>query len=146
MSVSFFFFQAEDGIRDKLVTGVQTCALPIFALREPAHGVAEQLLLLGELRERGYRRDLRHRSANLAHRSFNRRTNLRPDHTSSTAATFTSTRPCASPMARITFSVRSVGTPDALLGHEIHNMPAGASARTSTGKRRSSSCFSCVKN
>src|SRR5205823_3628025 len=27
----FFFFQAEDGIRDKLVTGVQTCALPIFS-------------------------------------------------------------------------------------------------------------------
>src|SRR2546425_11727005 len=28
----FFFFQAEDGIRDKLVTGVQTCALPISVL------------------------------------------------------------------------------------------------------------------
>src|SRR2546425_6428787 len=28
-SRSIFFFQAEDGIRDKLVTGVQTCALPI---------------------------------------------------------------------------------------------------------------------
>src|SRR3712207_6879687 len=27
----FFFFQAEDGIRDIGVTGVQTCALPIFA-------------------------------------------------------------------------------------------------------------------
>src|SRR5256885_9650189 len=27
----FFFFQAEDGIRDYKVTGVQTCALPIFA-------------------------------------------------------------------------------------------------------------------
>src|SRR5205823_11294713 len=27
----FFFFQAEDGIRDKLVTGVQTCALPILS-------------------------------------------------------------------------------------------------------------------
>src|SRR5216683_6901406 len=26
----FFFFQAEDGIRDLIVTGVQTCALPIF--------------------------------------------------------------------------------------------------------------------
>src|SRR2546429_5427528 len=26
----FFFFQAEDGIRDVAVTGVQTCALPIF--------------------------------------------------------------------------------------------------------------------
>src|SRR2546426_9378813 len=34
--VSFFFFQAEDGIRDYKVTGVQTCALPIscaWALR-----------------------------------------------------------------------------------------------------------------
>ena len=28
----FFFFQAEDGIRDDLVTGVQTCALPIFTV------------------------------------------------------------------------------------------------------------------
>src|SRR5262249_57246434 len=28
-----FFFQAEDGIRDWSVTGVQTCALPICALR-----------------------------------------------------------------------------------------------------------------
>src|SRR2546429_4647754 len=28
--VCFFFFQAEDGIRDVAVTGVQTCALPIF--------------------------------------------------------------------------------------------------------------------
>src|SRR5256885_12729532 len=27
----FFFFQAEDGIRDYKVTGVQTCALPIFS-------------------------------------------------------------------------------------------------------------------
>src|SRR5256885_6330359 len=26
----FFFFQAEDGIRDYKVTGVQTCALPIY--------------------------------------------------------------------------------------------------------------------
>src|SRR2546427_593097 len=33
----FFFFQAEDGIRDLTVTGVQTCALPIYptALRSP---------------------------------------------------------------------------------------------------------------
>src|SRR5260221_440703 len=31
MSVFFFFFQAEDGIRDHCVTGVQTCALPISA-------------------------------------------------------------------------------------------------------------------
>src|SRR5256885_4289746 len=29
MSIFFFFFQAEDGIRDYKVTGVQTCALPI---------------------------------------------------------------------------------------------------------------------
>src|SRR5207245_8069289 len=31
--VLFFFFQAEDGIRDATVTGVQTCALPISASR-----------------------------------------------------------------------------------------------------------------
>src|SRR2546430_9215489 len=29
VNVFFFFFQAEDGIRDLTVTGVQTCALPI---------------------------------------------------------------------------------------------------------------------
>src|SRR2546422_8477180 len=29
----FFFFQAEDGIRDVAVTGVQTCALPIYLRR-----------------------------------------------------------------------------------------------------------------
>src|SRR5206468_8058454 len=43
----FFFFQAEDGIRDLIVTGVQTCALPISgnALSEehalPAAGLYE---------------------------------------------------------------------------------------------------------
>src|SRR2546426_6939504 len=31
----FFFFQAEDGIRDYKVTGVQTCALPISTLTVP---------------------------------------------------------------------------------------------------------------
>src|SRR5699024_3528245 len=30
----YFFFQAEDGIRDRNVTGVQTCALPIFDRHE----------------------------------------------------------------------------------------------------------------
>src|SRR5437867_9598660 len=32
----FFFFQAEDGIRDRTVTGVQTCALPICSGRKIA--------------------------------------------------------------------------------------------------------------
>src|SRR6266496_5253317 len=31
VALVFFFFQAEDGIRDLYVTGVQTCALPISA-------------------------------------------------------------------------------------------------------------------
>src|SRR5207249_8475045 len=34
----FFFFQAEDGIRDRNVTGVQTCALPI----SPQGGPSDQ--------------------------------------------------------------------------------------------------------
>src|SRR3989337_3202901 len=32
--VLFLFFQAEDGIRDATVTGVQTCALPIYGIRD----------------------------------------------------------------------------------------------------------------
>src|SRR5260370_20417601 len=39
--IAVFFFQAEDGIRDSSVTGVQTCALPILS------GIAEVLLNLG---------------------------------------------------------------------------------------------------
>src|SRR5258708_17932899 len=44
-SCYFFFFQAEDGIRDDLVTGVQTCALPISPFDEKntpyaSHGYA----------------------------------------------------------------------------------------------------------
>src|SRR5439155_18017812 len=38
-----FFFQAEDGIRDGHVTGVQTCALPIFAFSEGARGAAQRV-------------------------------------------------------------------------------------------------------
>src|SRR5688500_20260901 len=34
----FFFFQAEDGIRDYKVTGVQTCALPIWLLEPGQRG------------------------------------------------------------------------------------------------------------
>src|SRR6266851_2841148 len=40
-----FFFQAEDGIRHRDVTGVQTCALPIYAGIRPA---AQQPAGLGE--------------------------------------------------------------------------------------------------
>ena len=39
MDSVFFFFQAEDGIRDRDVTGVQTCALPISAFREGVFNV-----------------------------------------------------------------------------------------------------------
>src|SRR2546430_7419867 len=42
--ITFFFFQAEDGIRDLTVTGVQTCALPIYAARS---GVDVGLLVPG---------------------------------------------------------------------------------------------------
>src|SRR2546425_4524272 len=48
----FFFFQAEDGIRDKLVTGVQTCALPIYRHQLVRFMVAYQTvapLTIGEL-------------------------------------------------------------------------------------------------
>src|SRR5215204_1538699 len=41
----FFFFQAEDGIRDHCVTGVQTCALPIWTKRSIAIGAVHGLTL-----------------------------------------------------------------------------------------------------
>src|SRR5258707_363609 len=40
----FFFFQAEDGIRDIGVTGVQTCALPIWRQQEERKRREESLL------------------------------------------------------------------------------------------------------
>src|SRR6267143_2348642 len=62
----FFFFQAEDGIRAGTVTGVQTCALPISAMRglelkreQPAHELAANLrrafsgIVTGNVKEYG---------------------------------------------------------------------------------------------
>src|SRR5205807_6253207 len=43
----FFFFQAEDGIRDYKVTGVQTCALPIYWFTRRERSRANTLLILG---------------------------------------------------------------------------------------------------
>src|SRR5258708_28535541 len=52
-----FFFQAEDGIRDDLVTGVQTCALPISTLlrkHKPAGRLALAPLNSVSLRDQAY--------------------------------------------------------------------------------------------
>src|SRR5258708_31688492 len=44
--VFVFFFQAEDGIRDDLVTGVQTCALPIWAKPASSHKTSPMIPLV----------------------------------------------------------------------------------------------------
>src|SRR2546421_3317446 len=57
----FFFFQAEDGIRDLIVTGVQTCALPIFVFEDrrllagevPEERALRNLGRFGDLADRG---------------------------------------------------------------------------------------------
>src|SRR2546430_7158629 len=43
LAVLFFFFQAEDGIRDLTVTGVQTCALPISEIEAVTERVRSAL-------------------------------------------------------------------------------------------------------
>src|SRR6266542_2664825 len=56
----FFFFQAEDGIRDATVTGVQTCALPISPLAGTSRSACPLLRLSrdlsGDVHERPERR------------------------------------------------------------------------------------------
>src|SRR2546430_6820834 len=52
--VDVFFFQAEDGIRDLTVTGVQTCALPIF--RPPPGNARPKNRLLARLPDADFRR------------------------------------------------------------------------------------------
>src|SRR5439155_7188213 len=59
-SLQFFFFQAEDGIRDGHVTGVQTCALPIFRGHSPpSHASLAKAFCTVRMRETvGYAREL----------------------------------------------------------------------------------------
>src|SRR2546429_7230500 len=52
-SVLFFFFQAEDGIRDVAVTGVQTCALPISHVGAGGRTGGRERASAGERRRRG---------------------------------------------------------------------------------------------
>src|SRR5437762_4349053 len=49
-SVLIFFFQAEDGIRDTSVTGVQTCALPIWSPRSKPRLLEGRAANLGDRR------------------------------------------------------------------------------------------------
>src|SRR5207249_8021077 len=52
----FFFFQAEDGIRDRNVTGVQTCALPISgfsATGTPSRAASRRTAFLSGIAPRG---------------------------------------------------------------------------------------------
>src|SRR5689334_24878665 len=57
-SMIFFFFQAEDGIRDGTVTGVQTCALPILLLDEPSNHLDLEAGLWLEAFLKSYRHSL----------------------------------------------------------------------------------------
>src|SRR5207249_5970778 len=67
--IFFFFFQAEDGIRDRNVTGVQTCALPIsYALPAGKHFGA-----IAALAEAGVRRIRSGKAAATAGQSLARR-------------------------------------------------------------------------
>src|SRR5256885_7291223 len=73
--IFFFFFQAEDGIRDYKVTGVQTCALPISPAEHhaahDAHAAVQQQHGRGHLALEA--RDVLHEGLDIAVRSEERR-------------------------------------------------------------------------
>src|SRR5256884_2596148 len=52
-SCQFFFFQAEDGIRDVAVTGVQTCALPIYEVKAALMAIGIDGMTISEVRGHG---------------------------------------------------------------------------------------------
>ena len=67
-------------------------------------------------------------------RSRSRHTKRRPDQVASIAQTLLSTRPCARPNSRTTFSFSSVATPELRLGQATQSPPAGCSAAASGAK------------
>src|SRR2546425_9133156 len=82
----FFFFQAEDGIRDKLVTGVQTCALPISVKsRDPRNVFRNKRPNVSRARGGDREQRIRHgRGASQGCKRFKKRS--RPDLASAAAA------------------------------------------------------------
>ena len=78
-------------------------------------------------------------------RSATRITSFSPDHTASTAHTFTSTKPSGSAAARIASSVTSVGTFDAFFGHETQITPFGARDAFNSGSRAARSALVVTK-
>ena len=69
-------------------------------------------------------------------RSLRRYTNFNPDHVSSTAQIFTSTRPASSPILCTFANVRSVATPELFFGHAIQIIPFDTSFLASLAKSR----------
>src|SRR3712207_7699413 len=75
--MGLFFFQAEDGIRDIGVTGVQTCALPIFPLTL-IRSLCVPGLSVRRVRPRRFLRPLRRSSASTRQERFTVATTATP--------------------------------------------------------------------
>src|SRR2546429_6124130 len=73
MKVVVFFFQAEDGIRDVAVTGVQTCALPICLVLHVRHRDGDPALALFRRVVNGVKRPELHLRVMLAEHFGDRR-------------------------------------------------------------------------
>src|SRR5260221_6659272 len=79
--ILIFFFQAEDGIRDHCVTGVQTCALPISSFRiSPAITTCHQNLRRTSRPERRELRDTLRRNPLFGRREWIRKVHVDQDY------------------------------------------------------------------
>src|SRR5947209_10525901 len=113
--ISFFFFQAEDGIRDIGVTGVQTCALPISRMASaPSAGRA--------------RRDARGETAGAGRRRHSRVFIMNEGPLSGRAIVVTRPREHAAALAE---RIRAAGA-DPILFPTIEILPVGNAAAVSS--------------
>src|SRR2546422_5338224 len=119
--MSFFFFQAEDGIRDVAVTGVQTCALPI-SISAPGVNIAAARATTGIVINTFFAVDLARLGTDAAWYAVASGTSMATPHVSGTAALMLEANPGLTP-DQVKALLESSATP--MSGYAPYEVGAG---------------------